>query len=185
MRLRFQILTVSLAGVAALCSVAVPNSFSQAAASLDTPPSGVVLARLSSPVYPLFAKRTMISGDVNLTLGIRLDGTVDSAVMVSGHPLLQQAALESAQKSQFECRGCTEAVSQYSLVYTFQLSAPDCPAPTSVPSSANQEGRVRAQVHQSQNHVTVIDQGSFCEGVFAWKVRSAKCLYLWKCGLKM
>ena len=172
MRPRSVILMLVFASAGSLSSPVLENSLARASANSDAAQSGVVLANLSRPVYPLLARQTWVSGDVNLLLQIRRDGSVESAVIVSGHPLLQQAALESAQQSQFECRGCTEAVTSYSLVYAFQLFGKDCHATTNGP----------AQVSQSQNRVSVLDEGGICEGVFAHKVRSAKCLYLWKCG---
>jgi len=183
MRRRFQILIVSVAGAAALSSAVISDSFAQAAASPDTLQSEVVLVHLSSPGYPPLARATRISGGIQLLLGIRPDGSVESAVIVSGHPLLQQAVVESAQQSRFECRGCTEAVTSYSVLYTFQV-ADHCPAAKNGPSKdLLQDGKSRAQVIQSQNHLTVIDEPSWCDpGVVVQKVRSAKCLYLWKCG---
>jgi TonB family protein len=183
MRRRSLILMLAFASAGLLSSPVLENSLAHASANSDAAQSGVVLANLSRPVYPLLARRTWVSGDVNLLLQIRRDGSVESAVIVSGHPLLQQAALESAQQSQFECRGCTEAVIPYSLVYTFQLFGKDCHATTNGPSSnVEKDAKPRAQVSQSQNHVSVLDEGGICEGVFTHKVRSAKCLYLWKCG---
>lgn len=179
-------LLLALAAASALSYAVVSIPLPQAAASSNTPQNRVVLTKLSSPIYPPLARRMMISGDVNLSLGIRRDGGVESAVIASGHPLLQQAALESAQQSKFLCQGCTDATTPYSLVYTFQLVAPDCHAPTSIAHGAGvNDEKSSAQVSQSQNHVTVMDEGGICEGVFAWKVRSAKCFYLWKCGWRM
>ena len=194
MRLRSLILMLAFASAGSLSYPVLENSLAHASSQSDAAQSGVVLAssqpssarlraKLSRPVYPLLARRTWVRGDVNLLLQIRRDGSVESAVIVSGHPLLQQAALESAQQSQFECRGCTEAVTPYSLVYTFQLFGTDCHATTNgLSSNVEQDAKPRAQVSQSHNHVSVLDEGGICEGVFTHKVRSAKCLYLWKCG---
>ena len=182
-----QFLLLTLAPICALVFAAGANSFAQTSRSPDTSRSRVVLTKLSGPVYPQLAKRTKISGDVTLSLGIGQNGSVESVVVISGHPLLQQAALESAQHSQFECRGCTELTTTYSLVYTFQLVARHCPAPASLPSGASQQEdeKPRSRLSQAQNHVTLVDVGGFCEGVFERQVRSAKCLYLWRCGWRM
>jgi hypothetical protein len=183
MRRRSLILILAFALAGSPSCPIVQNSVAHASAGSDAAQSGVILAKLSRPVYPPLARRTWVTGDVKLLLRILRDGSVESAVIVGGHPLLQQAALESAQQSLFECRGCTEAVTPYSLVYTFQLFGPDCHA-TKNGSSINvpQDEKTRPQASQSQNHVTVVDEGGFCEGVFAHKVRSARCLYLWRCG---
>jgi TonB family protein len=79
----------------------------------------VVLTKLSSPIYPPLARQARIAGDVKIQLQIRRDGSVASAEVVSGHPILKPAALASAQNSAFECRRCTEELTAYSLTYTF------------------------------------------------------------------
>jgi len=183
MKRRFQILILALAAAVALSTEVVAHSFAQAAATSDSPQSGVVLAKLARPVYPPLARATRISGDVRLLLGIRRDKSIESAVIVKRSPALQQTALESVQQSQFECPSCTEVVTSYSLVYTFQL-VDYCRTAKNGPSKdAPRDGQPRAQVIQSQNHVTVLDEPSWCDpGVTIHKVRSTKCLYLWKYG---
>ena len=94
--------------------------------------SEVVFGNLSGLAYPLLARPTRISGDAHLSLGIRPDGSIGSAVIFSGHPLLQQAVMESAQQSRFECQGCTEAVTSYAVLYNFQLVS-HCPAAKNEP----------------------------------------------------
>lgn len=185
MRQRFQALLLALFTAAAFSFAAIPSSFVQATTNSDATQSGVVLVRLSTPTYPRLARQTRIVGDVRLSLDIRQDGSVQSAVVISGHPLLQQAALDSAQESQFECRGCGEAATSFSLVYTFQLTEPDCSEVTNgASSSVQQDGKSKIQILQSENHVQVIGQAVFtCDpDITMRKVRSAKCLYLWKCG---
>jgi len=138
MRRHLFFLTLQL--VATVCLI---GSVERAAAQHS--PSGVVLAELYPPVYPPLARQAHISGDVRILVGIRRDGSVVSAELISGHQMLKSAALESVQKSTFECRGCAEEVTSYSLTYTFSLRDDvDC-------------GGRRLR-------------------------RSAKCLYLWRCG---
>jgi hypothetical protein len=187
MRRRFQILMLSLAGASVMSSAIIANSFPQSSARSEAQQNGVLIAKLSMPVYPPWARATGITGDVNLLLGIRRDGSIETATIVNGQLLLQQAALASAQNSQFECRGCTEAVTSYSLVYTFQLAEGDCAAATINPSNgSSQSGEPRAQVIQSQSNVTVMDKRLVtCDpAASVTKVRSVKCLYLWRCGTR-
>jgi TonB family protein len=101
-------------------STLTQNALAQAAVSGETLQNGVVLT-LSPPLYPPLARQARIMGDVKLRLGIRRDGTVATAEVISGHPMLQQAALESAKKSAFLCQGCSEGVTTYFLTYTFGL----------------------------------------------------------------
>ena len=99
------ILSIVLLGCV-VCAVAY-RALAQTVATTDTTQADVVLVKLAPPVYPPLARQARIMGDVKVLLTIRLDGTVESAELFSGHPMLKQAALDSAKKSQFECRGCT------------------------------------------------------------------------------
>jgi hypothetical protein len=154
---------------AVLPFAAVAICLAQSSVTSDSSQNGVIITKLSEPIYPTIARVARVSGDVHLMLGIFRNGSIESAVVVDGPPILHKAALESAQKSQFECKGCGAAVTPYSLTYTFQLS---------------ENGQLQSQVIQSQNHVTVIDQTvCLCDpSPDRIKVRSAKCLYLWRCG---
>jgi TonB family protein len=143
-------LTVHFAAVVVCLCARVANAQGQGA-NRTAPETGVVLAKLSPPAYPPFARQARITGDVRIRIGIRPDGSVVSEEVVSGHPMLKQAALDSAQKSIFECRGCSDATTEYSLTYTFGFQ----------------------------------DDGG-CEGVVeVSRVRSPKCLYLWRCGRRI
>jgi Gram-negative bacterial TonB protein C-terminal len=151
------------------------SSAQDSAADLSHPE--VVITKLSRPQYRPIARTAHIMGDVIVMLGIRRDGSIESSKVISGPPLLQDAALQSAQQSQFECRDCSDAVTLYSLVYTFQLTSEGCCSTTSTPD----------RITQSANHVTVSGEAvCLCPGydVLPAKVRAAKCLYLWKCGVR-
>jgi TonB family protein len=91
----------------------------QAAAPSEAPRFDVVLNDVYLPVYPPLARQARITGDVKILVGVRQDGSVASAEVVSGHPMLKQAALESAQKSTFLCRECKGAVTLFTVTYTF------------------------------------------------------------------
>jgi Gram-negative bacterial TonB protein C-terminal len=82
---------------------------------------GVVLSKLSPPMYPPLAWQAHISGDVALNLFLRVNGTIESVTVASGHPMLAPTALKSAQQSTFECIGCTQDITQFSFTYKFQL----------------------------------------------------------------
>jgi hypothetical protein len=87
-------------------SVGVRESPAQSATSVED----VVMTKLFQPVYPSLAKQTRTTGNVELTLVVKADGSVESAIEVSGHPLLKQAAVDSALHSQFACKNCDEGV---------------------------------------------------------------------------
>jgi len=148
-------------------------AFAQTDARSEMPKDDAVMVSLFDPIYPPLASLANITGDVELKLGIENDGSIESAVVVSGHPMLRDAALDSARKSRFECPGCRGQVTSFSLTYSFRLVAsPDFPCAVS-----------HVHVTRSQNHVTVTGEPRVVHPYFAGvSVPSAKCLYLWRCG---
>jgi len=54
------------------------------------------------PLYPPLARQTRISGTVKLHAIIGKDGTVQQLVVVSGHPLLVQAALDAVKQWRYQ-----------------------------------------------------------------------------------
>jgi TonB family protein len=98
---------------------AIKESQAQASAPADSLPQ-VVMTHLFPPVYPPLAKQARITGDVQVSVYVRADGTVVSAESLSGHPMLANGAVENAEKSEYECRKCTHEM-EYKLIYTFGL----------------------------------------------------------------
>jgi periplasmic protein TonB len=54
------------------------------------------------PVYPPLARQTRISGTVRLHAIISKDGTIQQLEVLSGHPLLQQAALDAVRQWRYQ-----------------------------------------------------------------------------------
>jgi hypothetical protein len=81
------------------------------------------MVSLFDPIYPPLASPANITGDVELTLGIRNDGVLNQRLLLSGRLMLREAALDSARKSRFKWPGCREQVTSYSLTYSFRLVA--------------------------------------------------------------
>lgn len=168
----------TLAALAAL-TCAVVESLVQNEPNSSSRQEDVVLTELSKPVYPRLAKQARVQGDVVLKVVVRRDGTVEVAEAISGPAMLIQATLDSAKNSRFDCSSCTETLTLFRMVYTFETVSPEF--------DANCEAKPDATyplVSQSRNHVTVIDQSiGICDPIETIaKVRSVKCLYLWKCG---
>jgi TonB family protein len=119
-------------GASAVAQVEVVGA--QVAVPWETSRFEVVLHHVYPPVYPPLARQARIMGNVKYSFGVRQNGNVASAEVVSGHPMLQQAALESAQKSTFLCRECTGAVTLFTVTYTFgtrvDLERLDCGSAT-------------------------------------------------------
>jgi TonB family protein len=168
----------SVAAIIFVAVFAVTTVSAQNQPSLDVAQTPASPTKLFNPIYPPLAQQARISGIVRINLRLRKDGTVESARVVDGHPILRGAALESAQKSEFECADCAEATS-YFLVYEFKLRdgchfGPHCELLDSDQSLVTQTpGRV------------VVSAVSLCTcdpEAAVTRVRSPRCLYLWKCG---
>ncbi len=167
--------------VAAVClSAAVEHASAQSAQGSDALQSRVALTKLSEPTYPALARQARIMGDVDLILAIRRDGSVESAVVVGGPPMLKQAALDSAQRSRFECAGCVEAVTSYALKYKFQITSRGFPKDCYDPTEKQPPAEVDLISHQVTVPAWVM---GICDPAVR-RVRSAKCLYLWRCGTR-
>lgn len=146
----------------------------------------VTVRKLSPPIYPKLALQARIATTVVLNVTVRPDGSVDSVALVSGHPMLNGAATESAQKTEFECKNCREPSTSYHMAYNFELGdALYCKG-----IDANGYGIYDASadtaVSQSQSIVTVRGRPyATCdpaEKISFVRFHSAKCLYLWRCG---
>jgi TonB family protein len=136
----------------------------------------VALVDLLGAAYPPLARQARITGEVELKLEIRKDGRMESATVVSGPPMLTQAALNSAQQSRFACRDCQNALTTFSLVYSFQQApSPGWPCPENA----------GPRITHIENRVTITTEPSLVDPYFVnVRARSAKCLYLWSCGSK-
>ena len=130
------------------------NGSAQSASSSGSAQGAVVPVRLLRPVYPPIAVSARVSGDVEVNVRVRPDSSVESATIVSGPTLLQQAALEAAQKSSFECRGCSEAATPYSVVFAFQLVG-------ETQSAAEDDQRGTVTETPSQSRVTIVAETPF------------------------
>jgi TonB family protein len=177
------LLNVKIAG--AVLWVIYHSAFAQTTPTVHLGEPRAALVNLHSPLFPPLANQARIAGQVELKLSIKQDGTVESVTVVNGHPLLRSAALESVAKSKFECSECTHSVT-YSLVYFFvpgKLLPEGCTAGT--PDSNSLKQSSETQTSYSDNRVTVVGPAlAMCPGPpheASSKVRSAVCLYLWKC----
>jgi protein TonB len=60
--------------------------------------TAAMLVNRVQPVYPPLARQTRISGTVRLHAIIGKDGSVQQLEVLSGHPLLVQAALDAVRQ---------------------------------------------------------------------------------------
>jgi TonB family protein len=167
--------------LALLFAVAIGSNIG--AFAQQTAKGSAVLLELSQPVYPPLARQANIYGDVSVAVKVHPDGTTEVA-LERGHPMLKQAALDSAQKSRFECHECDSTVT-YQLVYSFRLAkGSDCCSAMSVPAHATLEPQSSDQNMQRQARITITaDEICLCDppAQLTKKSRSLKCLYLWSC----
>jgi outer membrane biosynthesis protein TonB len=61
-----------------------------------------ILVSLTRPSFSPVARAANVSGQVKVLVTVHQDGTTD-AVVVDGHLMLRDAALERARSSHFEC----------------------------------------------------------------------------------
>lgn len=86
----------------------------------DSNEGEVAVTKLSPPVYPPLARQARVSRDVRLEVKIRPDGSVAALALLTGHPMLTPAAVDSARKSQFSCNACSD-LTTYPMTYTFDF----------------------------------------------------------------
>jgi TonB family protein len=173
--------------IVALLFAACPNTpFVGRVRPSDPAPGKVAVVALASPVYPQMARVANIWGDVNVTVKLRPNGTVEAVAATTGHPVLAQAALESARQTQFECRGCSTETESYQMLYTFRMvEGADCCHAMGLPPTIEQLTRSASSGEPWETHVIVsVEHSCLCDPVMTItrrKARSVKCLYLWRC----
>jgi TonB family protein len=149
--------------------------------------SGVVITKLSPPSYPALALQARITGTVELNVTIRRDGSLESVTVVSGHPILSDAALDSARHTEWECKGCSEAAITHRFEYKFEQG--ELLLCTRWGRDANGDliyDKPAVHVTQSGDTITILDSPvPTCDPAAELrKVRSPKCFYLWRCGVR-
>jgi len=181
--MRFFVQIVLLSAITIGSTVGAFAQQVESTAPHEVPKGNAVLVNLSQPVYPPLARQANIHGEVAVAVTVHPDGSTEVA-FESGHPMLKQAALDSAKQSRFECRGCDSAVS-YHLVYSFRLTqGSDCCSALSVPAQVTRDPQSSGRNEQRETHITITaEEICLCDpGVqLTKKSRSLKCLYLWKC----
>jgi TonB family protein len=161
--------------ISCLCVVLSRGALAQAPTSQGETQIGFTITKLLPLTYPPIALAAHVSGDVVLKIALRPDGGIESLEAVSGPPMLRQSAVENAKQFQFECAICNGSNTAFQLIYRFELG----PSITCGPRDSSYP-----RVTQSANIVTIAAQpfGTCDMGPDRIPVRSAKCLFLWKCG---
>ena len=180
-----------IARIALLVAIAVLEARSSGQQTPRSVQPGVtkgeaVLTSLSKPTFSPLARQANVEGEVIVEVTVRQDASAEATV-VKGHPMLRQAALDSAMQSRFECRACSAPL-RYMLVYTFKRTAKgSCCDGMGAPVDVEQESQSYDEQGRPQTRVTITAE-KICICDYAptvrKKVRSLKCLYLWKCSTR-
>ena len=133
----------------------------------------VALSRIEV-VYPPIAESARVVGTVNVRVGVRPDGTVSETTLLRDVPLLSEAAVKAASGATFECRQCTEPVTPHTISFVFSLlDTQDSPPPP-----------VWKQTGAASTEVTIFGNTPLCDHCgprTLYRVRAARCLWLWRC----
>jgi TonB family protein len=146
-------------------------------AQIPDPEAQLTIVKLQTPTYPAMAVAARVWGDVILSVTLSTDGTPALVTVDSGPPMLRQAAVESATHSRFQSDSKNEN-GPYRLTFKFVLDATrkcDDERDSSYP-------RVRSEsnvITVAEQPVPICDPSVVIESI---RFRSAKCLFLWKCG---
>jgi TonB family protein len=102
-----------------------------------------------SPVYPPLAQQARIQGDVVLHVIITKDGNVEKIEVISGHPLLIQAAVDAVKQWRFKKAFLNGTPAEVDTTITVTFTLGDFPAPATQasqgpPSSALKMSATRA-----------------------------------------
>lgn len=135
--------------------------------------------------YPRLARQAHISGDVELSVMVRPDGGVETVTVVRGHPMLNPAAVESARRTEYECKDCSQ-LTPHRMTYRFELGEAVVCEGIDATGYGIYDQNSYQRVSQSGNTVIVFDRPfGTCDPTVKTsfeRFRSAKCLYLWRCG---
>lgn len=110
-----------------------PGPKTQPNPNQKTPPNPTIVRRSEGvirgtaksqvkPVYPPLAQNAHVTGDVQIEITISEQGDVIAARVVSGHPLLQQAALTAAKQWKFNTTLLNNNPVKVSGVLTFRFT---------------------------------------------------------------
>lgn len=87
---------------------------------------------LPRPAYPAAAKAIRVTGDVSVSVRLNEVGAVDSALALTGHPLLRKPAVSAANRSRFQI--LDPGTRRLTLVYRFMESgSSEAPCCESIP----------------------------------------------------
>ena len=137
----------------------------------------VTIVKLATPTYPPMALAARVWGEVSLDVTLAPDGTAKTVAVQSGPPMLRQTVVDSATQSQYQAN-VENSTGTYRVVYDFVLDqTTKCEHDDSYPRVKHEANTVTI----TEQNVPLCDPSAVIETI---RFRSAKCIYLWKCGSK-
>jgi hypothetical protein len=136
----------------------VPHTLVAQVEAKDQEKGYVILSKLFPPIYPPLARQALVFGDVHLRISVHSDGSIASITPIDGHPILLQAALDSAKHSQFACEDCGSSdLVERTFTYSFQPSSEQKSADSSccLEEQIPSEKAATGGVSQSDERITV------------------------------
>lgn len=80
------------------------------------------------PQYPAIARQARVQGNVKLGLDVSPTGEVTSVKVISGHPLLNQTAIDNIKLWRFHCDDCAYGQAfEHEIVFGFRISGDSDP----------------------------------------------------------
>jgi TonB family protein len=89
-------------GLAAVCCVIFVTSGPASRAQQEQPESHRKMLNKVVPMYPSLAQKMGISGSVKIEAVVAANGTVKSAEILGGHPVLAQAGVDAVRQCKWE-----------------------------------------------------------------------------------
>lgn len=155
----------------------------RAAAGQATEEVKAEIVEVRSAYYPPTALIARLTGDVVVNVSVK-EGLIQSEEIVSGPPMLREAVVNSVRASSFNCRSCSTQTYSLVVTYRFRAETGDC-AGNYEPLPESQPQLPYPQVTHTQNTVNMVGRiTTLCDPAADVKVRSIRCLYLWRCKLR-
>ena len=88
-----------------VCALLLLGSNPYSRAQQDSAESHRKISSKVVPIYPALARDMKIAGSVKIEASVAPNGTVKSAAILGGHPLLAQAGLDAVRKCKWEAAG--------------------------------------------------------------------------------
>lgn len=140
----------------------------------------IALSHIPDVLYPPIAQAARISGEIHVQVEVRPDGSVAWASILNPSArfaaFLAPRALDAARRARFTCRGCSEPLTSYRVIFVFHLADIGEKPRTVVETITPLESRVRVIVDSP-----ICDH---CGGGGTHQIqkgRSLRCLWLWQC----